>query len=152
MIWRWPFLLCGLPWWLSGKESAYQWRRHRREDPGDLPSPGIKPRSWSGVSGRSPGEGNGNPLQCSCLGNPKDRRPWWAIVHRVTKELNTTYWLKQQQFLLCRKWLRNFAFVSCLCWKVGQTGIVLYSIFSYLSVNMCLNACLIIIVQHYRED
>ena len=31
------------------------------------------------------GEGNGTPLQCSCLGNPMDRGAWWAIVHRVTK-------------------------------------------------------------------
>ena len=34
---------------------------------------------------RSPGEGNGNPLQYSCLGNPMDREAWWAIVHGVTK-------------------------------------------------------------------
>ena len=32
-------------------------------------------------SGRSPGEGNGNPLQYSCLGNPMDREAWWATVH-----------------------------------------------------------------------
>ena len=36
-------------------------------------------------SGRSPGEGNGNPLQYSCLENPKDRRAWWATVHGVAK-------------------------------------------------------------------
>ena len=36
-------------------------------------------------SGRSPGEGNGDPLQCSCLGNPKDRGAWWATVHGVAK-------------------------------------------------------------------
>ena len=35
--------------------------------------------------GRSPGEGNGNPFQCSCLENPMDRGAWWAIVHGVTK-------------------------------------------------------------------
>ena len=40
--------------------------------------------------GRSPGEGNGNPLQYSCLENPMDRRAWWATVHGVTKELDTT--------------------------------------------------------------
>ena len=34
---------------------------------------------------RSPREGNGNPLQFSCLGNPLDRRAWWATVHGVTK-------------------------------------------------------------------
>ena len=32
--------------------------------------------------GRSPGEGNGNPLQYSCLENPTDRGAWWATVHR----------------------------------------------------------------------
>ena len=42
--------------------------------------PGSIPRS-----GRSPGEGNGNPLQYPCLENPMDGGPWWAIVHGVTK-------------------------------------------------------------------
>ena len=41
-------------------------------------------------SGRSPREGNGNPLQYSCLGNPMHREAWWATVHGVEKELNTT--------------------------------------------------------------
>ena len=46
-------------------------------DPGDVGSvPG---------SGRSPGEGNGNPLPCSFLGNPMDRGVWWARVHGITK-------------------------------------------------------------------
>jgi len=36
-------------------------------------------------SGRSPGKGHGNPLQCSCLENPMDRRAWQAAVHKVTK-------------------------------------------------------------------
>ena len=36
-------------------------------------------------SGRSPGVGNGNPLQCSCLENPQDMGVWWAAVHGVTK-------------------------------------------------------------------
>ena len=35
--------------------------------------------------GRFPGEGNGNPLQYSCLENSIDRGAWWAIVHRVAK-------------------------------------------------------------------
>ena len=41
-------------------------------------------------SGRSLGERNGNPLQCSCLGNSKDRRAWQIIVHGVTKSQDTT--------------------------------------------------------------
>ena len=36
-------------------------------------------------SGRSPGEGNGNPLQYSCLENSMDRGSWWATVHGITK-------------------------------------------------------------------
>ena len=36
-------------------------------------------------SGRSPGEGHGDPLQYSCLGNPMDRRALWATVHRVAE-------------------------------------------------------------------
>ena len=35
--------------------------------------------------GRSPGEGNGNPLQYSCLENPMDAGAWWATVHGVAK-------------------------------------------------------------------
>ena len=46
--------------------------------------PGLIPGSE-----RSPGEGNGNPLQCSCLENPMDRGAWWATVHEVT-ELDMT--------------------------------------------------------------
>ena len=36
-------------------------------------------------SGRSPGEGDGNPLQYSCLENPMDREAWWTTVHGVTE-------------------------------------------------------------------
>ena len=41
-------------------------------------------------SGRSPGEGNGNPLQYSYLGNPMDRKTWRATVRGVEKELDMT--------------------------------------------------------------
>ena len=40
--------------------------------------------------GRTPGEGNGNPLQYSCLENPMDRGAWRATVHGVAKELGVT--------------------------------------------------------------
>ena len=36
-------------------------------------------------SGRSPGGGNGNPLQYSCLGNPMNRGAWWATVYGIAK-------------------------------------------------------------------
>ena len=46
--------------------------------------------------GRSPGEGNGNPLQYFCLGNPMDRAAW-AIVHGVAKESDTTQWVNNNK-------------------------------------------------------
>ena len=61
--------MIGLPWWLSGKESTYN-----AGDAGLIP--GL---------GRSPGEGNGNSLQYSCLENPMDRGAWWATVHAAAK-------------------------------------------------------------------
>ena len=59
----------GLPYSLVGKESAC--------NAGDL---GLIPEL-----GRSPGGGNGNPLQYSCLENPMDRRAWQAVIHGVVK-------------------------------------------------------------------
>ena len=53
----------------DGKASAYN-----AGDPGSIPG-----------SGRSPGEGNGNPLHYSCLENPMDGEAWWATVHGVAK-------------------------------------------------------------------
>ena len=68
------------PRWCSGKEPACH-----AGDAGDTGSiPG---------SGRSPGEGNSQLLQYSCLENPMDRGAWWATVHRVassrTERLST---------------------------------------------------------------
>ena len=59
----------GFPGGSEVKESAYN-----VGDPGSIPG-----------SERSPGEGNGNPLQYSCLENPMDGGAWWAIVHGVTE-------------------------------------------------------------------
>ena len=47
-------------------------------------------------SGRSPGEGNGNALQYSCLGNPKDRGAWWAIESMGSKKIGHDLATKQQ--------------------------------------------------------
>ena len=57
-----------LPWWFRWESAS------NVGDPGSIPG-----------SGRSAGEGNGNPLQYSCLENPMDRGAWWAIVHGIAK-------------------------------------------------------------------
>ena len=63
------FICLGFPGGSVGKESA-----RNAADPHLIP--GL---------GRSPGEGNDNPLQYSCLENPMDKGAWQATVHRVTK-------------------------------------------------------------------
>ena len=60
---------CDPPGGSNGKESTCN-----AGDPGPIPG-----------SGRSPGEGNGNPLQYSCLENPMEKGVWWATVHEVTE-------------------------------------------------------------------
>ena len=68
---------CGLPLWLSGKEYACN-----AGDVGSIPG-----------SGRSCGEGHGNPLQYSCLGNPMDRGVWQTTVHEAAKSQTWFKWL-----------------------------------------------------------
>ena len=71
-IWVWSTSGRGLPSCSVVKNLPAKTR-----DAGDLGStPG---------SGRSPGEGNGSPLQYSCLENPVNRGAWWATVHRISK-------------------------------------------------------------------
>ena len=71
-------------------------------------------------SGRSPGEGHGNPLQHSCLENPMDRGAWWAIIHEVTKSwtwlsdffLSLTFTKEGSDFLWF--WGPTVIFPTCL--------------------------------------
>ena len=59
----------------DGKAFAYS-----AGDPGSIP--GLE---------RSPGEGNGKPLQYSCLGNSMDREAWWVTAHQVAEESDRTF-------------------------------------------------------------
>ena len=109
----------GLPWWLNGKESTCNSRdanqeipRRRQWHPTPVPLPG-KSHGWRSLVGCSPwgreesdtterlhfyfslsciGEGNGNPLQCSCLENPRDGVASWAAVYGVAQSQT---WLKR---------------------------------------------------------
>ena len=56
--------------------------------PGNFP-PGSAVKTLPANAGDT-GEGNGNPLQYSCLGNPMDREAWRSTVHGVPKESDTT--------------------------------------------------------------
>ena len=64
---------------------------------GDVSDTGLIP----GL-GRSPGGGNGNPLQYSCLGNPMDREAWWATVHGAAKSQTRLKWPSTHAHFLSR--------------------------------------------------
>ena len=93
MVFTWIYTYWGFPGSSDGKASAYN-----AGDPGSIP--------WSG---RPPGEGNGNPLQCSCLENSMDRGAWGATVHGVAKR-----WT----------WLSDFTFTFTSIHMIKQHGIV----------------------------
>ena len=69
------------------------------------------------------GEGNGNPLQCSCLENPRDGGAWWAAVYGVTQSLtrlkrlssssSSSSTLLQNQLLLSQHWTKLFFAFLC---------------------------------------
>ena len=101
---HWPIL------WMILFAKMY-WRRQRHPTPVLLPG---KSHGWRSLVGCSPwgcwesdtterlhfhfslsciGEGNGNPLQCSCLENPRDRGAWWAAVYGVAQSQTRLKWL-----------------------------------------------------------
>ena len=75
---------------MAPHSSTLAWKIPWTEEPGRLQSMG---RSESDTTERLHfdfslsciGEGNGNPLQCSCLENPRDRGAWWAAISGVTQ-------------------------------------------------------------------
>ena len=60
------------------------------------------------------GEGNGNPLQYSCLGNPMDRGAWWAIAHGIAKSQT---WLSEQQ----KRHLYVLSWLTCHLWGTRRS-------------------------------
>ena len=95
----------------NGLSGSYNRRRQWHPTPVLLPG---KSHGWSSLVGCSPwgrqesdtterlhfhfslsyiGEGNGNPLQCSCLENPRDRGAWWAAIYGVAQSQTQLKWL-----------------------------------------------------------
>ena len=77
-------------------------------------------------SGRSPGEGNGNPLHSSCLENPMDRGAWWATAHGIA-ESNTA-----ERLTLLQKYKRWALYINMGKLKLedlGRSGILFYSFY-----------------------
>ena len=94
--------------------------------------------------GRSPGEGNGNLLQYSCLENPMDIGVWWATVHGVPKDSDTTWRPSAHKFRISNfdntlnDWDVLHRDLNQILWirriNGNSTGFGFYSWFSYLPV------------------
>ena len=78
---------------MAPHSSTLGWKIPWMEEPGGAAVHGVT-KSWTRLSDVTftfhfplscIGEGNGNPLQCSCLENPRDRGAWWAAVYGVTQ-------------------------------------------------------------------
>ena len=63
------------------------------------------------------GEGNGNPLQCSCLENPRDRGAWWAAVYGVAQSRTQLKWLSSKAVLEKEMTIHS----SILAWRIPWT-------------------------------
>ena len=101
----------------------------------NLPARAGDPRYLGSISGleRSPGGGNGNLLQYSCLENPMDRGAWWATVHEIAKsqtQLNTHTHTHTPGFSSFASILECNLYLSPILLLVRQ-----YSIISLLSMS-----------------
>ena len=74
---------------MATHSSTLAWQIPWKEEPGGLQSMGSLSQTWQRLhfhfSLSCIGEGNGNPLQCSCLENPRDGGAWWAAIYGVTQ-------------------------------------------------------------------
>ena len=89
LFWSRLYFTCqNFPWWLSGKESACQFKRH-----------GFNP--WVG---KIPWNRKWQPSPVSFLGNPMDRGAWWAAIHGVTKsQIQLSHWKTSTYYVPIRK-------------------------------------------------
>ena len=87
---------------MAPHSSTFAWKIPWTEEPGRLQSMGSLESDTTEqlhfhFSLSYIGERNGNPLQCSCLENPRDGEAWWAAVYGVAQSCTTTEAMQQQQ-------------------------------------------------------
>ena len=71
-------------------------------------------------SGRSPGEGHDNPLQCSCLESPVDRGAWWAMVLRHVMPRSFIYMCAYKHYIIYKLYIYMYIYriILVLCFIV----------------------------------
>ena len=91
---------------MAPHSSTLAWKIPWMEEPGGLQSMGSLTvgHDWATSLSRT-GEGNGNPLQCSCLENPRDKGAWWAAVYGVAQSRTRLKRLSSTATWLTRPWV-----------------------------------------------
>ena len=110
---------------MAPHSSTLAWRIPGTEEPGRLQSMGSLRvgHDWeTSLSLSCIGEGNGTPLQCSCLENPRDGGAWWATIYGVTQSRTQLKW---QRSVRINSFMRNyfcfwFAFMLVLLARVNK--------------------------------
>ena len=87
---------------MATHSSTLSWQISWMEEPGRLQSMGSLSRTWLSnftfhFSLSCTGEGNGNPLQCSCLETPRDGGAWWAAIYGVAQSRTRLTWLSSMK-------------------------------------------------------
>ena len=98
---------------MATHSSILAWKIPWKEETGRLQSTGSRRvgHDWSNSASVGHcslsyiGEGNGNPLQCSCLENPRDRGAWWAAVYGVTQSWTQLKQLSSSSSRTCLRWV-----------------------------------------------
>ena len=108
------------------------------------------------------GEGNGNPLQCSCLENPRDRGAWWAAIYGVTQSWTRLTWLSSSSSSsnvivqsLSRVWLfatpGTAAHQASLSFTISRSLLKLMSIESAMPSDHLIFGCLLLLLPSRQE-
>ena len=113
----WGFHFHALEKEMETHSSVLAWRIPGTGEPGGLPSMGSYRITWLKRLGMHAciGEGNGNPLQCSCLENPRDRGVWWAAVYGVAQSQTRLKWLSSSNNFL----FNDYSVVTASCVKIS---------------------------------
>ena len=103
---------------MATHSSTLAWKIPWTEEPGRLQSTGLRKVGHDWVASLSRiGEGNGNPLQCSCLENPRDRGAWWAAVYGVAQSWTWLKWLSSSSTTSSLILSLLYSCLRCNVWK-----------------------------------
>ena len=116
---------------MAPHSSTFAWKIPWTEEPGGLQSMGLlesdtTERIHFDFSRSCIGEGNGNPLHCSCLENPRDGGAWWAAIYGVARSRTRLKWLSSSSLhvIIERILISNIILLmqECMCSVVSNSS------------------------------